>query len=225
MGNDAGHWPRACNGRRLAARLPCCRRDDNNDFVAFEDPSGVLAGVVLDMLHQLKAINYHLGEVIRMSDSIQTQAQSPEEKQRRHATNVRQLQQNMTEQIRDLNAGLETLQNQHPTLAMGGLFNSVHALDSNQRALLDLAKEAAGLAAFEIPPAPRLIDHTSSNDPNKAPADQVPPMYSNITIDQTDQPSNVNPAMSGMVREPSPDITSATDATQAQENKIVPGKA
>src|SRR4051812_1204133 len=157
MANDAGHWPRACNGRRRAARLPCCRRDDHSDFAAFEDPAGVLAEVVLDMLHQLRAINYHLGEFVRMSDSIQTQAQSPEEKQRRHATNVRQLQQNMTDQIRDLNAGLETLQNQHPTLAMGGLFNSVHALDSNQRALLDLAKEAAELAAFEIPPAPRLI--------------------------------------------------------------------
>lgn len=158
-------------------------------------------------------------------DSIQT-TQTPEQKRRRHADNVRQLQQNLTDQIRDLNAILETTQNQHPTLDLNGAFVSVHALDSNHRALLDLAKEAAELDAFEIPPPPRLIDHTSSFDANKA-GEAPPQPFTHISIDQTDQPEGNNPAMSGMVRKPSPDITAATDATQSQKNEIAvnPGSA
>lgn len=154
-------------------------------------------------------------------DSIQSGTQTPEQKQKRHRDNVLVIQNNITEQLRDLNAGLETLQQQHPTLALNDMFMSVHQLDSNHRALLDLAKEAATVDPYDVPAPPRLIDVTSSLDPNKAggtPAEQ----YNRITIDQTEQPAGTNPATQpGSVHKPSPDLAPADEGTQPSINNNI----
>lgn len=152
MGNER-HWPRLCGPRRAErARLEECE--------PFDDPAGVLAEVLLEVLFQMKAINQHIGALV--IDSISTQTQSAEQKQRRHTDNVRMIQNNIDGQLRDLNVGLQTIQNDHPTLALGALFLTVHQLDSNFRSLLDTAKEAAGVDADEVPPPPKLIDTSSS---------------------------------------------------------------
>jgi hypothetical protein len=215
MGNDpVSHWPRLC-GRKYAPRP--CRREESDLFL--EDPAGVLAEVVLEMLHHLRTLNHHLGVILQM-DSITGNTQTPEQKQQRHTDNVRTIQDSITNQIRDLNAGLETIQQQHPTLDMTGLFMSVHQLDSNHRALLDLAKEAAGVNSDDVPAPPRLIDVTSSNDPNKA-GGAPPQMFTHIDISDTDQPRP------DVTRKPSPDLAPATEATQPGGNTIAvnPGSA
>lgn len=153
-------------------------------------------------------------------DSIQSGTQTPEQKQKRHRDNVLVIQNNITEQLRDLNAGLETLQQQHPTLALNDMFMSVHQLDSNHRALLDLAKEAATVDPYDVPAPPRLIDVTSSNDPNKT-GGAPPDPFTHINISDTDQPRP------DVIRKPSPDLAPATEATQPGGNRIAvnPGSA
>lgn len=207
MGSEAGsHWSRLC-GRRA----PRVRVQVFEDPELFEDPAVILAELLLDLCQFLRTTNHHLGVIM---DSIQTQ-QTAEQKQRRHRDNVLTIQNNLTEQLRDINAGLETLQQQHPTLALGALFGSVHALDSNHRALLDLAKEAADVDSFDVPAPPRLIDVTSSNDPNKT-GGAPPPPFTHIDISDTDQPRP------DATRKPSPDLAPATEATQPRGNVIVP---
>jgi len=121
-----------------------------------------------------------------MIDSISTQTQTPEQKLRRHTDNVRVIQNNIDGQLRDLNVGLQNIQNDHPTMALGGLFTTVHQLDSNFRALLDTAKEAAGVDTEEVPPPPKLIDTSSSmTKDGSAFAGEAPHQ---IQPDETDQP-------------------------------------
>lgn len=152
-------------------------------------------------------------------DSIQTNTQSPGQKGRRHRDNILTIQANITGQMRDINAALETLQQQKPTLDLQAMFMSVHQLDSNFRALLDEAKEAAGVDGFDVPPPPRLIDVTSSlNEP------KPPDPFTHIHISDTAQPAG---AGGRPARSPSTDLTPATEATQAQQNNIAvnPGSA
>jgi hypothetical protein len=142
-------------------------------------------------------------------DSI-TGQQNPAQRQKRHRDNLITIQENLVNQLRDINAGLETLQQQHPTLDLAGLFGSVHALDSNHRAVLDLAKEAAGVPSDEVPAPPRLINVST------LPAGEAAPRpFTHISIDQTEQPAGNNPALNpGSVRHHSPDLAPADEGTQ-----------
>jgi hypothetical protein len=211
MENDpASHWSRLCGRRRRVQRArPAARFVE---LAIVDDPAAVVAEVLLDLFVELRQTNQHLGVFM---DSIQAHTQTAEQKQRRHRDNVLIIQNNITQQLRDLNAGLETLQQQHPTLALGDMFMSVHQLDSNHRALLDLAKEAANVDSYDVPAPPRLIDVTSSNDPNKA-GGAPPEPFTHINISDTDQPRP------NVVHKPSPDLAPADDGTQpSRENNIV----
>src|SRR4051794_33004966 len=55
--DDAGHWPRVCARRRAGGRP----RDDQEPV---EDPSKVLADLLLEMFCQLRKLNQLLGVVI-----------------------------------------------------------------------------------------------------------------------------------------------------------------
>lgn len=181
MGNEGRHWSRLC-GRRRAPRL--LLRRDERDYLDVDDDAALLADVLLEVLHLLGSLHQHLGVIM---DSIQRQYQTPEQKRERYLGNVRTIQENATNQLRDLNADLERLQNEHPTLAMGGLFSSVHALDSNYRALLDVAKEAAGIDDVDDLRLPGALINTESSSTLPAPPAPAAPA-SQVHIDQTEQP-------------------------------------
>jgi hypothetical protein len=226
MANDPGsQWSRLCGRRRRVQRARPVARSDGLVIVE-DDPAAAVAEILLDLFFELRQTNQHLGVFM---DSIQAHTQTAEQKQRRHRDNVLVIQGNITQQLRDLNAGLETIQQQHPTLALGDLFMSVHQLDSNHRALLDLAKEAAEVDPYDVPAPPRLIDVTSSLDPNKTGGAAPPEQYNRITIDQTDQPAGTNPATQpGSVHKPSPDLAPADEGTQPSINNnivVQPGSA
>lgn len=119
-------------------------------------------------------------------ESISRDTQTAEQKRDRHSTNIKNVQRNCIMQLTDLNAALEKLQNEHPTLDMGGIFMSVHQLDSNFRAALDVAKEAAELDDVDDIPRPTALINTESSstlEPNS-------PMAAPNQIDpsETDQP-------------------------------------
>lgn len=174
---NEGHWPRLCGRRRARLSL----RREHCD--ALDDDAAILADVLLEVLHLLGSLNHQLGVLM---DSIQRDHQTPAEKRDRHMGNVRTIQQNIANQLRDLNADLEKLQNEHPTLALGGVFMSVHQLDSNFRAALDLAKEAAEIDDVDdIRQANALINTESSST---LPAPPVAAPASQVHIDQTEQP-------------------------------------
>lgn len=173
------HWARLC-GRRCSSAARLIRRDESDLFE--DDPAYLLADILLEMLSHLRTLNQHLGVIMESVSGSQT----PEQKQRRFTENIRVIQLNIDTQTRDLNSCLEQIQNDHPTLALGDAFMSIHQLDSNHRALFDLAKEAAGVSVDEIPPPPKLIDTSSSmSKPGSAFAGEQP---TQIQPDETDQP-------------------------------------
>jgi hypothetical protein len=143
-----------------------------------DDPAALLADLLLEILSYLKK----QGEIM---ESISRDTQTAEQKRARHGDNIRTIQRNCIDQLRDLNAGLERLQNEHPTLAMGDLFMSVHQLDSNFRAALDVAKEAAELDDVDDIRRPDALINTESSSTLPASPLAAP---AQVHIDQTEQP-------------------------------------
>jgi hypothetical protein len=176
-------WSRRC-GRRRAPRVRGAIAASASAYLD-EDAADLFLDVLLEVLHLLGTINQHIGVIIM--DSIQRDHQTPAEKRERHLSNVRTIQDNIGNQIRDLNADLEKIQNEHPTIAMGDVFMSVHQLDSNFRAALDVAKEAAEIDDVDdIRQAGALINTESSSTLPAPPAPAAP--ASQVNIDGTAQP-------------------------------------
>lgn len=121
-------------------------------------------------------------------ESISKDTQTPEQKRARHEDNIRNIQLNCVQQLRDVQAGLEKLKNDHPTLDMDGLFMSVHQLDSNFRAALDVAKEAADIDDVDGIRRPGALVNTESSATLPASPMAAP---NQVAPDMTDQPSAI----------------------------------